>query len=333
MYDEKDGYMEKLISVIVPIYNVEKYLSKCIDSILAQTYKNIEIILVDDESPDECSRICDEYKKREHRIKVIHKKNGGLSDARNAGLKIAMGDYIGFVDSDDYIDKDMYQVLIDNINSYDSDISACSVKKFYEDDDITKNKIENKDIYLFNGEEALKDLIEEGMLKQTVWNKLYKKDVIEDIYFEVGKIHEDEFWTYQIFGKSSKIVYTDEKLYYYLQRSGSIMDKQFSEQRLDGLEARYNRLNYIKQKYSKLELEAKMSVFFSCIYQYQCMLRSIKYNDRKYYKLILNKYINYIYFNSDEKDRISFKNRIWIKLANISLDLTCRIRNVIKVGL
>ena len=111
------------------------------------------------------------------------------------------------------------------------------------------------------------------------------------------------------------------------------MDKPFSMQRLDSLEARYNRLNYIKKKYPKLELNDKISMFFSCIYQYQCMLRSIKHNDRENYKIIFNKYINYISFDSDEKSRMSFKNRIWIKLANISLDLTCRIRNLINIGL
>ena len=124
--------MDSLISVIVPIYNVEKYLERCVESIINQTYKNLEIILVDDGSPDNCPQMCDDYAKKDSRIKVVHKKNGGLSDARNAGMKVATGEYVSFIDSDDYISLDFYETLLETIVDNDSDIVECSVVKFYE---------------------------------------------------------------------------------------------------------------------------------------------------------------------------------------------------------
>lgn len=324
--------MKDKISIIVPVYNVEEYLEKCIESLIGQTYKNLEIILVDDGSEDKSGEICDLWKDKDSRIRVIYKENGGLSDARNAGMDIATGDYIGFIDSDDYINKRMYEILLNNMNDYNSDISVCSIKKVYESNEVYNSDITNKNISIFTAEEALRDLIEEGVLKQTVWNKLYKKSVIKDIKFEFGKIHEDEFWSYQVFGKSSKIVYTDEGMYYYLQRSGSIMDKPFSIKRLDALEARYNRLNYIIQNYPNLELGSKISLFFSCLYQYQCMLKSTSVNEKEDCKHIIKRYIDCISFRKDEIRKIKFKDKIWIRFSNISIQYTCIIRNFAKVG-
>lgn len=324
--------MSKKISIIVPIYNVEQYLDKCIKSLVNQTYKNLEIILVDDGTKDKSGEIADLWSIKDDRIKVIHKANGGLSDARNAGMKIATGDYIAFVDSDDWISYKMYEILMNNLEKYDADISICAIKKVYEEDVVNKKQIKNKDIYIFTAEEALENLIDEGILKQTVWNKLYKRKVVDDIYFEFGKIHEDEFWTYQIFGKCEKIVYTDEQLYYYLQRSGSIMDKPFSMSRLDALEARNNRLNYIEKKFPKLEIKAKKSLFFSCLYQYQSMLKSEKIGEQKNYEQVIKKYIEYANFNKGEKKTLSLKENIWVNLVSISLDFTCKLRNLIGIG-
>ena len=191
----------------------------------------------------------------------------------------------------------------------------------------------NKDICVFNAEEALENLIDEGILKQTVWNKLYKREVIDDIYFEFGKIHEDEFWTYQIFGKCKKIVYTNEKLYYYLQRSGSIMDKPFSMSRLDALEARNNRLNYVQQKFPKLEIKAKKNLFFSCLYQYQLMLISDNVENKEICSQAIEKYIHCIEFHKNERKKMILKDKFWIKLAYISLDFTCKLRNLMKIGI
>ena len=325
--------MNKKISVIVPIYNVEQYLDKCVESLVNQTYKNLEIILVDDGTKDKSGEMADLWSIKDERIKVIHKENGGLSDARNAGMKIATGEYITFVDSDDWINYKMYAILINNLEKYNADISVCAVKKVYKEDVVNEKQVVNKEeICVLTSEEALENLLDEGILKQTVWNKLYKREVIDGIYFEFGKIHEDEFWTYQIFGKCEKIVYTVEQLYYYLQRSGSIMDKPFSMSRLDALEARNNRLNYIKQKFPKLEIKAKKSLFFSCLYQYQLMLKCEKIVEQRKYEQVIKKYIEYVNFNKDEKNILSLKENIWINLVSVSLDFTCKLRNLIGVG-
>ena len=325
--------MKAKISIVVPIYNVEQYLDKCVRSLVNQTYENLEIILVDDGSKDKSGQICDLWKEKDNRIKVIHKKNGGLSDARNAGMRIAQGEYMAFVDSDDWVDERIYEILMENMDKYNADISVCSIKKVYEKDILDKVEILNNNISVFTAEEALKNLIKESVLKQTVWNKLYKREVTDNIYFEFGKIHEDEFWTYQIFGRCSSIVYTDEQLYYYLQRPGSIMNKSFSVKRLDALEAKNNRLNYVIKNYPKLELEAKKSLFFSCLYQYQSMIQIRKFDKKDVYIKMIKKYIECINFNKQEKRKLSFKDKIWIGLANISLNLTCKIRNLMKIGI
>lgn len=325
--------MSKKISIIVPIYNVEKYLEKCIKSIVSQTYKDLEVILVDDGSNDNSGKIADAWAIKDDRIKVIHKKNGGLSEARNSGMKIATGEYIGFVDSDDWINCKMYEILMENLNQYDADISVCSFKKVYENKVVEQSKVIDKKIYKFNAEEALEDLINEGKLKQIVCNKLYKKKLIDNVYFEYGKIHEDEFWTYQVLSKTNNIVYTERQLYYYLQREGSIMNKSFSIKRLYALEARNNRLKYIKEKFPKLQLQAKKSLFFSCLYQYQSMLSSDNVENKEMYSQAIEKYIYCIEFHKNERKKLILKEKLWIKLAYISLDFTCRLRNLMKIGI
>ncbi len=163
--------MENLISIIIPVYNGEKYLSKCIDSILSQTYQNLEIILVDDGSIDSSPKICDEYSKKDNRIKVIHKKNGGVSSARNIGIAESTGDYIGFVDSDDYIELNMYENLFKALKDNNTEISMCGYNEL-ENNKITKSIIPNQNT--ISGEELLKDIFEE-LFRPVVWNKLFKR--------------------------------------------------------------------------------------------------------------------------------------------------------------
>lgn len=247
--------MEELITIIIPIYQVEKYLKKCLDSVIYQTYRNLEIILVDDGSTDKSPQICDEYKNKDSRIKVIHKKNGGLSQARNVGMRIATGKYIGFVDSDDYIGKDMYQVLYNNMIKTNSDISICNLIQVKENDNINYNEIEKKQYILeeYTKEEALHLLIE-NKIKSYAWNKLYKREVLNSIEFPIGKKMEDLAVMYKIFEKAKKIVYTDKVEYYYLQRKNSILgnvDTKLTEDLLYFVKERYN---YLIDKYPDLTL-------------------------------------------------------------------------------
>lgn len=235
--------MGEKISVIVPIYNVEQYLRRCIDSIINQTYKNLEIILVDDGSPDNCGQICDDYAKKDTRIKVIHKKNGGLSDARNVGLEVCTGDYISFVDSDDWIELNTYEIMMKSMNEYNADMVVSNINYVYKDK--VESKYSEDKIRCFNKEEAMKELIKDGLVQAVVWNKLYKRVVIDNLRFKVGKLNEDEFFTYKICAKAERIVYIPEALYQYRQREDSIMGT-YILQRIDGVEALYERMNFIK---------------------------------------------------------------------------------------
>ena len=178
-----------LISVIVPIYKVEKYLHKCIDSILAQTYTNLEIILVDDGSPDNCGKICDEYAAKDSRIKVIHQPNGGLSAARNAGLDIATGDYIGFVDSDDYIAPDMYEKLYNALVKNDADMAICDYQRFGNELPYDEMSLTTEVITGLQAMEKQNTVINCSFV--VAWSKLYKSFIFSNVRFPVGKINED----------------------------------------------------------------------------------------------------------------------------------------------
>lgn len=240
-----------LISVIIPIYKVEKYIHKCINSVLNQTYKNLEIILVDDGSPDKCGEICDEYKKSDSRIKIIHKKNGGLSDARNKGIEIMTGDYVAFIDSDDYVDKNYIKELYESIKTNQAGIAVCNYYKYY--DNIGKKEYDKKslnDKKIFNNIEALKDVLTTySVIDVVTWNKLYKSELFikNQIRFPFGKLHEDNFTTYKLLYFSNKTIFIEKPLYYYRLRSNSIMTSGFNTRRLDVLEAGVETKEFIKK--------------------------------------------------------------------------------------
>ena len=219
-----------LISVIVPIYKVEKYLKRCVDSIINQSYKNLEIILVDDGSPDLCPKICDNYSKKDKRIKVIHKKNGGLSDARNKGLDIASGEYISFIDSDDYISENYFEELVKAMISNKADVAITDIKTVYED---TGSEIINK---AYTETQDLIGFVNTG-LAASACNKLIKKSYYDKYKFEVGKINEDIAVIIPIMVHASKIVYVENVFYYYIQRNNSIQNSNFSDKRFDIINA------------------------------------------------------------------------------------------------
>lgn len=240
--------MNDLISIIVPVYNVEKYIDKCIDSLIKQTYKNIEIIIIDDGSTDNSSEIVANYKDK--RIKVIHKKNGGLSSARNCGIKESHGKYIGFIDSDDYISYDMFEILYKNIIETKSDISMCDFVTTTSDAIFTTTN----NYRIITKTESINELLLNKITSHT-WNKLYKKDLFKSINFPLNRIYEDIATTYKLFDKAKKIVITDSKLYAYIQRTnsicGSINTKKLNDFVL-GLTERYNYL--INNKYIKYNM-------------------------------------------------------------------------------
>lgn len=230
-----------LISIIVPVYNVEPYVSKCLESILRQTYQNIEIIIIDDGSTDGGSDICDAYAHKDKRIKVIHQSNEGLSGARNVGLRIAKGEFIGFVDSDDWIEADMYEYLLQNIQQQDADIAICG--KWLEwpkhGQVISVDSMVRMDRL-----NALSELIQDKVVQNYAWDKRYRASLFQGVTYPKGKAYEDIAVAYQVFLKSDLIIYLPLPKYHYLQRKGSIVWDASLKKSFDFVEARYNR--YLK---------------------------------------------------------------------------------------
>lgn len=324
--------MDELISVIVPVYDVEKYLDRCVQSIVAQSYTNLEIILVDDGSPDNCPAICDAWIGKDSRVKVVHKKNGGLSDARNAGMAIATGELIGFVDSDDWIAPDMYQHLHDLMAADNSDIASSGAEMVWEDG--TPSRILTKSgCCVLDQEDAMRAIIKESWLKQPVCFKLYKTALIRDIPFPVGKYHEDVFWSYQAVARAQKVSVSDKVCYYYAQRSNSIMGEGYSLKRLDAIEAYCRRIEFVRQAYPALEKEALISLWASCLYNGQMALRFLQQQEEKsrvfsYLQKQIKQYpISCAYYRGQKLTR-----RIWFSIAKVSVRGACVVRNYLNIG-
>lgn len=209
-----------LISVIIPVYKTEQYLVRCVESVMRQTYANLEIILVDDGSPDGCPKICDEYASKDSRIKVIHKENGGLSDARNCGLDVATGDLIGFVDSDDFIKPEMFEVLCKSLYENSADISVCGIIKRFEDGSEKPENAFTENVCL-RGDKALEILLEDDKIPSYFCNKLFKSDLFDGLRFPVGVIYEDLAFSFYVFHRTKKVVCVKDNLYYYCLRKDS----------------------------------------------------------------------------------------------------------------
>lgn len=245
---------EMFVSIIVPVYNVEQYLKECIESILAQTWKNFEVILVDDGSTDSSGKICDEYSQKKEFISVIHKKNGGLSSARNAGIDVAQGDYLAFIDSDDVVHPRYLSELVAIVKKEKADLAAChfcvgSLCRW-------KNFSEVKYDIRCN-EDVLKKMNDNDVVVTVAWNKLYHAKFFREygLRYPVGKIHEDMFLTPQILYYTKKMVITNEQLYFYRQRENSIMNSSFSIKQLDALDAIEFRIELF-QHWNKQYLQA-----------------------------------------------------------------------------
>ena len=230
-----EGEKAPLLSIIVPVYKVENYLQKCIDSILAQTFTDFELILVEDGSPDNCPALCDAAAAKDVRVRVIHQKNGGLSAARNAGLDAARGAWIGFVDSDDYIAPEMYETLYQAVQSTGADLALCD----YAEVDEAGEPCPQMHVSLSGAELTGQELLQNasGLMVQLAWNKLYRRAIFAQLRYPEGKLNEDLFLIPDICLQTTKAVVVPEVLYYYLQRSGSIMGKSKTLRHYDAAEA------------------------------------------------------------------------------------------------
>lgn len=302
--------MNDLISVIVPIYKVEAYLRKCVDSIIGQTYKNLEIILVDDGSPDGCGAICDAYAAEDDRIKVIHKQNGGLSDARNAGLDIMTGEYVGFVDSDDWIEPEMYEKLMENMKHFQADISFGGVSDDLERDGVVKS-VKVSDYGPKPFAESNTDAMKRYFLGSwAAWDKLYKASLFNNIRYPKGEINEDEAIVLRLLEQCENVCYTNEIFYHYMHRqgSGSITSSDFSKKKLIWADHCKANLEFVSEKYPELVPYAKQRYCSSVIWALNNMTA-----DKKQFSDLIPKYRKELKLCLDDKNcfkEISFKERV-----------------------
>ncbi len=272
----------KKISVIVPVYRVEGYLHRCLDSIILQTYKNLEIILVDDGSDDNSPAMCDELALKDPRIKVIHQENKGLAGARNTGLIAATGDFVAFVDSDDYINHGMYENMMEQITKHDADLAICDIKYVFDGNFPVEppDDKEGLEIEMIDGHQAqflMCRTLRDRILYTVAWNKLYKKELFKGITYPEGRIHEDEARTHEILYNAEKIVYINRKYYYYFQRQDSIVSSLANLKRFNLIDAYTDRLHfYRRHKEFKLwEMEAIHAMRMSAAMQSEFEKRGV----------------------------------------------------------
>lgn len=317
----------ELVSIIIPAYNIKDYLVRCVDSVLSQTYQNIEIILVDDGSTDDTPRLCDIYSEKNTNIKVIHKSNGGLSDARNHGIDIAKGEYLMFVDSDDWIEPNMVEELYLYCKRSSLKLTVCECIYAYEDGNIDKRNLSGEE-FILDKKKAFEMLLQDRRFRTNAWNKIYHKSLWENIRFPYGKKYEDVHIMHEIYDKCDNIGFIDSGFYYYFQRKGSIVHQPKLDSFDDLIEGTIIRYNYLYKYYHELVDRASASVITSVL----IVLRNIGINKIKYTKEDIAKYCAIVanYRTSAASNFFSPRTKIDWLLYKISPYLLIKVSNVIE---
>ncbi len=320
--------MEKmpLISVIVPVYRVETYLDRCISSIVGQTFDNLEIILVDDGSPDRSGAICDKWAAKDSRIQVIHQMNAGGGAARNAALDAARGELIAFVDSDDYIAPDMFEHLY-GLLEQGAEVAECGHVDVFNDQAVFS--CTDTAVRIYTVQEAMAEHIHDRIFRQLIWNKLYRREVIGDIRFPVDKRIDDEFFTYQVLGNAKTLIRSEKVCYAYRQQESSVMHSMGAQKRLQGVEAKIQRHYYIEKNFPELTGLSVTDLWFACIYQGQLALREMEPEEA--HRTVDGLYHILQKYPCDFRD-CTVKDKLWLSLARVSLRGVCQLRNILKIG-
>lgn len=324
--------MNDLITIVVPIYNVENYINDCIQSIINQTYKNLQIILVDDGSRDNCPKICDEYKQKDSRIEVIHKKNGGLSDARNAGIEKANGKFICFIDSDDFINYEYVEKLYNLITKNNADISISNFKRVQDfKKEYLKEEEENKTEQIYTGKQMIENIYNKKLYVQSTvtWNKMYKTELFKTTNFPYGKLHEDEYTTYKLYYNCKKVVMSSEILYYYRYVPNSIMNKKFNKKRLDGIAALEERLKFFQAKEEKKLYNLTLVRYLTVLMIHYTNCKMFLENSEEIQKELKNKYKKY-YKKVIKLPECSKQDKLKIILFRVSPKLYYKMRKYSK---
>jgi glycosyltransferase involved in cell wall biosynthesis len=315
-------YMNPKISIIVPVFNVEDFIQENIESILAQSFKDFELILVNDGSSDRSGDICDEFSMKDQRIIVIHKENGGQSSARNRGIDVAKGDYIGFIDSDDWIHKDMYNILYSKAIETDVEIAACNIIQYDKDD--TKHLYCGKTFdLLYDRNSAMNELYLNERLTFSPCNKLYGRELIEGLRFKEGYILEDMDFAYRVIHKANRIYYTGQALYNYRYNDKSTMRKAFSKKRIDEFEVRKNMYLFYLNNYPSLASELYAECFLTGLMLFINIGKYYK-NETNQYKYLIDidrKIIKSLIF----KKNYNRKKKVLLGLAMISPKILVKI--------
>ena len=290
--------------------------------------KNIELLLIDDGSNDTSEILVDEYSKKYQFIKSFHKSNGGLSDARNAGLKIARGIYICFVDSDDWVHSKYIECLHEACIAYSAGIAACDFRMVYEENIIEEDWMASINNRKYTTEQALTSLIQGKEFRAVAWNKLFQRELLNEEEFPVGRYHEDEFFTYRVIAKANRLAYVDYPLYFYYQRTGSIMNS-VSIRHLDALDAIKERMNLLESQYPKLYESDKILYCSMCV-NFYCDAKKIEKGKRVEYKERIRQSRKQVSFSFNEILGCSFKEKIYIIGSGLCLNFFCKILNVVR---
>lgn len=307
--------MNQKISIIIPIYNTSKYLDRCINSVINQTYTHIEIILVDDGSTDGSSAICDEFALKDNRIKVIHKENGGLSDARNAGLDVASGEYVGFLDSDDYVSPEMYEKLIHRIEKTGCDIANAMYVRVDEKGEITPSRVTHTEDCEITAEEFLRELmLHTGDV--SVCTKLFKREIFDFVRFQTGKLNEDLLFILDVLCHVSKIAFSGQVGYFYFSRSDSV-SSGYGKAVVDMVENAVLAKRIVDERYPSLKKQTERF----CLYQHMAYLLLVPKQDAKRENKVYASALAYIrknahksFFNKD----LTVKNKMTIMMQTIA---------------
>lgn len=322
--------MDPIISIIVPIYNVGKYLPRCIESILNQTFNNFELILVNDGSTDNSGVVCDDYEKKDTRIKIVHKSNGGVSSARNAGLYVAKGEYIGFVDPDDYIDKNMYEKLYRLCIDNNSDIAICRFNR--EINGKIQNKESTEEIIELNNMEAMNELFKGNLYRFSLCNKLFSKKCFNDVLFPEERIHEDLSTTYKLFDNSKKTVYINYCGYIYVRRENSILTSTYNEKRLQAFIAWDEIIEFIDKNYYEIIEQVIATFTYWCVDNILYILNQVNNSKKKNnYLNIIQKYTTKYYIYIKRNNILSRSYKLRIRIFNINYKLFILGRKIRKV--
>ena len=314
--------MIKKVSIIIPVYNVQDYLERCLNSIISQTYKNVEIILVDDGSTDDSGKICDQYKNKNENIIVIHKKNEGQSIARREGLEISTGEYISFVDADDFLNDSFYEKMIFLLEEFNCDIAICDYLKFSDN---------NLKVNLFNKEnnslkkqvllpcDAIKEILQkDNKITNFLWNKVYKRHIFENIIFPNFNIYEDFAIMYRLMDNSKKIVYSSEKLYYYFDRKNSSSKGIPSKYIINKIRVKKEKKKFLLKKEYNLKNELDEYRFFSDYHNFKIIARN--QNKNIFFGIIMKKELKFMkdFYKKNKNINFSLKELIFIKILLVN---------------